>query len=178
MRSYAMAALLAGAAVASPLPQGFDFAAIDALSPVPTPSIPIVNAAAAQTTITFAATQAASSVSAAVQANPTDTTPKMVKRVDDSSCAVQPAADDTAENFSSNTTFSDAANGAITPDGWTLAYANQAGSSSGIYGYMGYSVMNSYDPAACTADCDAIEGCSSVNICEYHRSSPSPPAPY
>ncbi|KAK0786779.1 hypothetical protein LTR02_009572 [Friedmanniomyces endolithicus] len=171
MRSYAMAALLAGAAIASPLPQGLDFAAIDALDPVPTPSIPIVNAAAAQTTITFAATLAASSVSAAIQANPTDTTPKMVKRVDDSSCAVQPAADDTADNFSSNTAFSDAANGAVTPAGWTLAYANQAGSSQSVYGYMGYSVLSSYDTAACTAECDAIEGCSSVNI--YYERDPS-----
>ncbi|TKA80898.1 hypothetical protein B0A55_01662 [Friedmanniomyces simplex] len=171
MRSYAVAALLAGAAVASPVPQGFDFNAIDALDPVATPSIPIVNAAAAQTTITFSATLAASSVSSAVLANPSDTSLKMVKRVDDSACAVQPAADDTDENFSSNTAFSDAATDAVTPDGWTLAYSNQAGSSEGVYGYMGYSILDTYDTASCAAQCDAIVGCSSVNI--YFERDPS-----
>jgi hypothetical protein len=167
MRSIAAAVLLAGAVVASPVPQDLDWDAIDALDPVPTPDIPVVDAAAAQTTITFSATQAASSVSAAVIADPTDVTPKMLKRVDDSGCAVQPTADDTADDFSSNTAFASAATNAPTPKGWTLAYSNQAGSSEGVYGYQGYSILDTYDTALCAARCDAIVGCSSFNICKY-----------
>jgi len=166
MKNYAVAALLAGAVIATPVPQGFDFAAIDALDPIPTPSIPVVDAEAAQTTIAYSATLAASSVSSAVLASPTDTSLKMVKRGDNSACAVQPASDDTAENFSANTAFSDAANGAATPSGYALAYSNQAGSSEGVYGYMGYSVLDTYDAATCSSRCDKIVGCSSVNICK------------
>lgn len=166
MRSFAFAALLAGAAMASPVPQGFDWDAIDDLAPVPTASIPIVDAAAAETTITFAATAAASSVSSAILADPTDTSLKMVKRVDDSGCAVAPASDDTAENFSANSAFSNAATSAATPPGWDLIYSDQAGSSQGVYGYMGYSVLSTYDTTQCAASCDAIVGCSSFNICE------------
>jgi hypothetical protein len=175
MRSFAAAVLLAGAAIASPVPQDLDWDAIDALDPVPTADIPIVDAAAAQTTITFSATQAASSVSAAVIADPTDVTPKMIKRVDDSGCTVQPTADDTSDNFSSNSAFSTAASNAPTPSGWTLAYSNQAGSSEGVYGYQGYSVLETYDTTLCAARCDAIVGCSSFNICK-HLNAPVVPA--
>ncbi|KAK3068297.1 hypothetical protein LTR53_014255 [Teratosphaeriaceae sp. CCFEE 6253] len=171
MKSYAIAALLAGAVIASPVPQGFDFNAIDDLDPIPTPSIPIVNVEAAQTTITFSATLAASSVSAAVLANPTDTSLKMVKRTDNSGCNVVPGDDDTPEKFSANTAFSDAATSAVTPAGYTLAYSNQAGSSEGVYGYMGYSVLAVYDVAECTSRCDKIVGCASVNV--YFERDPS-----
>lgn len=165
MRSYACVALLAGAAFATPVPQDIDWVAVDALDPIPEPTIPIVDAAAAATTITFSASAAASSVSSAVLADPTDTTPKMMKRVDDSSCAVQPDPSDTAANFLADSSISGAALGAATPSGWTLAYSNQHGSSQGVYGYMGYSVLSTYDVAGCTASCDSIVGCSSVNIC-------------
>ncbi|KAK5707657.1 hypothetical protein LTR97_000195 [Elasticomyces elasticus] len=165
-----MAALLAGAVIATPVPQGFDFEAIDALDPVPTASIPIVDAEAAQTTIPFSATVAAASVSSAVQANPTDTSLKMAKR-DNSDCAIQPTADDTAEVFSANTAFSEAANSAAAPAGYSVAYTNQAGSSEGVYGYMGYSVLDTYDTATCAARCNGIVGCSSVNI--YFERDPS-----
>jgi len=167
MRYSAVAALLAGAAIANPVPQQLDWAAIDDLDPVPTATIPVVNAAAAQTTITFSATLAASSVSSAVLADPTDTSLKMVKRVDNSQCAaaVVPTTDDTADNFEANSAFSDAASNAATPAGYSLAYSNQAGSSEGVYGYMGYSVLDSYDTATCSQRCDAIAGCQSFNIC-------------
>lgn len=173
MRYSALAALLAGAAIASPVPQDFDWDAIDALDPVPSASVPVVDAAAAQTTITFSATPAASSVISAVLADPTDTSLKMVKRVDNSQCAaaVTPSADDTADAFEANTDYSNAALTAPTPKGYVLAYANQTGSSEGVYGYMGYSVLDSYSTTTCSARCDAIVGCSSFNI--YYERDPS-----
>ena len=167
MRSYALVALLAGAVIATPVPQAIDWDAVDELDPVPQPTIPIVNAAAAQTTITFSASAAASSVASAVMASPTDTSLKMVKRVDDSSCAVQPGSDDTAENFLSNTEFSNDAKNAPVPDGYSLVYSNQVGSSQGVYGYMGYSVLATYDTASCASQCNAIVGCSAINICTF-----------
>jgi len=165
MQYFAIAALLAGAAVASPVPQELDWDAIADLDPIPTASVPVVDAVAAQTTITFSATPAASSVLSAVLADPSDTSLK--KRVDNSQCAesVVPSDDDTADNFEATTAFSDAALSAGTPAGYTQAYANQDGSSEGVYGYMGYSVLDTYDTLTCSQRCDAIVGCQSFNIC-------------
>jgi len=166
MRSYALVALLAGAAIATPVPQDLDWDAIDDLDPVPTASIPIVDAAAAQTTLTFSATLAASSVSSAVLADPTDTSLKMVKR-DNSACAVQPTSDDTSDAFLANAAIQSAALNAATPAGYDLIYANQTGSSQGVYGYMGYSVLNSYSTQQCANNCQNIVGCMSFNLCMF-----------
>ncbi|KAK4561353.1 hypothetical protein LTR86_004670 [Recurvomyces mirabilis] len=171
MRSFSVAALVVGAVIATPVPQGFDWDAIADLAPVPSASIPIVNAAAQQTTVSFAATAAASSVSSAVLAQPTDTSLRMVKRGDNSACAVQPSSQDTASAFSSNQDFAADANNAVTPVGYTLAYSNKAGSSEGVYGYMGYSLLDTYDTPTCAARCDSVQGCSSFNI--YLERDPS-----
>ncbi|WPH05110.1 Hypothetical protein R9X50_00801100 [Acrodontium crateriforme] len=168
MQYYALAALLAGA-IASPLPQDLDWAAIDSLEPVPSADIPVVNAAAAASTVSYAPAQAATSVAAAVQADPTDVTPK-VKR-DNSACATTPTSDDTDSAFTSNGDFSTAANGASAPAGYVQVYQNQAGSSQGIYGYMGYSVLPTYDVQQCSENCDAVLGCQSFNI--YFERDPS-----
>ncbi|KAI6909135.1 hypothetical protein KC318_g4057 [Hortaea werneckii] len=172
MRSHAVLALLAGAAIANPVPQDIDWEAVDSLEPVPEPSIPVVNAVAAQTTVPFSAAPAASSVAAAVSANPTDTSLKMAKRaVNNDGCAVQPAEDDTAEAFLDNEEYDDAANSATIPAGYYQAYADKQGSSEGVYGYMGYSVLDTYDVAQCSERCNAIQGCMSINI--YFERDPS-----
>ncbi|RMZ16858.1 hypothetical protein D0860_00786 [Hortaea werneckii] len=172
MRSHAVLALLAGAAIANPVPQDIDWDAVDSLEPVPEPSIPVVNAAAAQTTVAFSAAPAASSVAAAVSANPTDTSLKMAKRaVNNEGCAVQPAEDDTAEAFLDNEEYDDAANSATVPSGYYQAYADKQGSSEGVYGYMGYSVLDTYDVTQCSERCNAIQGCMSFNI--YFERDPS-----
>lgn len=168
MQYYALAALLAGA-IATPVPQDLDWTAIDSLDPVPSADVPVVNAAAVASTVSYEPAEAATSVAAAVKADPTDVTPKMKR--DDSACATQPTADDTDTNFSSNPAFSSAATSASTPAGYVQAYQNQAGSSEGIYGYMGYSVLQTYDVAACSASCDAVNGCQSFNI--YFERDPS-----
>lgn len=168
MRSHAVLALLAGAAIANPVPQDIDWDAVDSLEPVPEPSIPVVNAVAAQTTVAFSAAPAASSVAAAVSANPTDTSLKMAKRaVNNEGCAVQPAEDDTAEAFLDNEEYDDAANSATVPSGYYQAYADKQGSSEGVYGYMGYSVLDTYDVTQCSERCNAIQGCMSFNICKF-----------
>ena len=169
MRCFAVAALFASAAFATPVPQGIDWDAVEGLDPVPAPTIPIVNADAQQTTVVFSATLAASSVASAVYADPTDTSLK--RSIDNSGCAVAPSADDTPENFASQKSFSDAATSAITPAGYYQSYADQSGSSEGVYGYMGYTVLDTYDVASCASSCNAIVGCSSFNI--YYERDPS-----
>ncbi|KXS98240.1 hypothetical protein AC579_235 [Pseudocercospora musae] len=163
MLSYSLGALLLGSAVANPVPQGFDWAAIEALGPVPTASIPVVNAAAAETTVSVNTAAAAASVSAAVQAAPSDTSLKV--RRDNGGCSVPPSSSDTPSAFTSNSEFSNAANGAPTPAGYQEIFQNQAGSAIGIYGYMGFSVLDSYSTSECSNRCDKITGCQSFNIC-------------
>lgn len=170
MRYQTLIALLAGTAFASPVPQDFDWNAIDDLDSIPNPDIPVVNAAAEATHISYAPAPAASSVSSAVLADPTDSTLK-VRDVNNAGCSVQPASDDTAENWAATPSFSNVAAGAGTPSGYFQAYATQTGSSEGIYGYMGYDVLSSYDTNKCATNCNKITGCSSFNI--YYERDPS-----
>ena len=166
MRSYALTALLAGSAFSAPHPQALDFAAIDEAGTIPQPSIPVVNAEKATTVVDYNPTEAAASVAAAVLADPSDTSVK-VKRDDNSGCKIQPEADDTAENFLANTEFSDAANAATTPSGYTQSFKNLKASNNAM-GYMGYSTLKTYDTDACAARCNAITGCS-VRIIKTRR---------
>lgn len=73
MRSVGLAAHLARCALANPDPQAIDWGAVDALEPIPTPVIPVLDASSAQTTLISAPTAAAAEVSATVLANPDDT---------------------------------------------------------------------------------------------------------
>jgi len=158
--------LLVGISSANPLPQGFDWDAIDAVPAVQTAEIPVVSASAAASVSALEPSVVASSIIAAISAKPSASNLKLRKRVDNSACAVQPSSDDTAENFSANPAFSAAATSATTPAGWTQAYVNQAGSSQGIMAYMGYSTLDTYDVGVCAARCTNTRGCMSFNICK------------
>jgi len=167
--NIAATALMVGQAVA--LPQGLDWSAIEdpTLAAVPSADIPVVapEATAAATTVSYAPSAAAASVSAAVSANPSDTSLKIKKRVDNSNCGANtPADDDTSDAFLACTTYNDEANNAPTPSGYDLVYSAQAGSSQGVYGYMGYSVLDTYDTNTCASRCNSVKGCSSFNICK------------
>jgi len=166
----AATALMAGIAFANPVPQDFDWDAIDAVPAIETADIPIVSASAVATVSTLEPSAAASSIIAAISASPSDTNLKLRKRLDNSACAVQPSSDDTADNFSANPAFGTAATAAGTPSGWTQAYVNQAGSSENIMAYMGYSTLDTYDVVTCAARCTNTKGCMSFNICRSFRS--------
>lgn len=161
MFRFGAVALLAGAVRA--LPQGIDWDAVENANPIPTPSIPVVNAAAAATTIPVNAAAAVASVSAAVMASPSDTSLKV--RRDNTGCAVQPGPNDNPEAFLSNPAFQEAALTAQTPAGYELRYQNQTASSQGVMGYMGFSVLDSYSVPECQKRCEKARGCSSFNIC-------------
>lgn len=176
MRSYALAALLASSAFAAPRPQGLDFAAIDEAGVIPEPSIPVVDAEAATTVVDYEPTAAAASVSAAVQAGPTDTVIEK-RAVDNSGCTVQPAEDDTSDIFLANTEFSDAALAASTPAGYSKSFEDLKGSNNAM-GYMGYSLLKTgYDTETCASRCNAITGCSAFNV-YYERDPGKPESPY
>ena len=167
MRCYTLAtALLAGCALATPVPQDLDWDAIEALEPVETPTIPVVDAKAAETTLAYVSAAAASAVASAVAASPEDSTITLHSRgaapavpANNAQCAKQPTADDTPENFAA--TYSSTA---VEVPGYTTAYFNRNGSSQGVYGYMGYSVLDTYDAGQCASRCGATKGCSSFNV--------------
>lgn len=168
MRYHAAAALLAGIAYATPVPQGFDWDAIEAIEPLTfaETEIPVVDAVAAQTTVDLpAATEAAASVSAAVAASPTDTSLK-VRGAAGSGCTA--SSSDTDAAFINNGNYGSNALNANRPAGYQVAYLNKNGSSQGVLGYMGYSVIESgaYDQLECARRCDSTKGCQSFNICK------------
>ncbi|GAB7345790.1 hypothetical protein MBLNU457_4054t2 [Dothideomycetes sp. NU457] len=167
----AATALLVGIASANPLPQGFDWDAIDAVPAVKSADVPIVSASAAATVSSMEPSAIASSIVAAISAKPSVSNTKLKKRVDDSGCAVQPSSSDTAENFVANPAFGEAATSATTPAGWTETFVNQTGSSQGVMAYMGYSTLDTYDTGACAARCTNTKGCMSFNI--YYERDPS-----
>jgi len=167
MRSFALVALLAGAAIANPVPQGFDWDAIDSLDPVPTADVPVVDAEAAATTLIYASATAAASVSSAVLASPTDASLKARQATSQNTASQS----DTAENWLAESTWANDANSALTPAGYNLVYQNAAGSSERVYGYMGYSTLDSYDAGVCASRCNAVTGCLSFNI--YYERDPA-----
>lgn len=167
MRSFALIALLAGAAIANPVPQDLDWDAIEALDPVPTADIPVVDAEAAATTVSYVSATAAASVSSAVAASPTDATLKVRQATSDNTAS----STDTAENWLANPQWASDANGATTPSGYSLVYQNAAGSSERVYGYMGYSTLDSYNVNTCASRCTAVSGCLSFNI--YYERDPA-----
>jgi hypothetical protein len=70
---------------------------------------------------------------------------------------------DTAAAFLSNSVYEATATAAPVPSGYRQTFSNLAASSS-AYGYMGYTTLQSYDTALCASKCNAINGCSAINI--------------
>lgn len=166
---YALAAVMAGAALAAPRPQGLDFDIIEAAAPVPTASIPVIDAEAATSVVDYIPTAAATSAAADIEANPVKPISRRVKR-DNSACAQQPDSSDTAEAFLANEKYSTAANAAGVPSGYSLSYRNLKASSN-AFGYMGYSTLKTYDVDTCASRCNGIVGCSAFNL--YFERDPS-----
>ncbi|KAH9905659.1 hypothetical protein F4778DRAFT_727071 [Xylariomycetidae sp. FL2044] len=91
-------------------------------------------------------------------------------------CEPQPAGSgpvpspDTDADFLAFTGFSDAAAHAPTPAGYSLTFSNLQ-TSSGAYGYMGFTTVASYDTDSCANQCNSITGCLGFNI--YFERDPS-----
>ncbi|RYN18575.1 hypothetical protein AA0112_g11521 [Alternaria arborescens] len=68
-----------------------------------------------------------------------------------------------ASKFRADTKLASLAKGASTPSGYFNTFTNLQGVSS-AYGYMGYKVVESYDPSLCASECDSKSGRLSFNI--------------
>jgi hypothetical protein len=75
-----------------------------------------------------------------------------------------------ASKFRADIKLASLAKGASTPSGYFNTFTNLQGASS-AYGYMGYKVVESYDPSLCASECDSKSGCLSFNI--YVERDPS-----
>jgi hypothetical protein len=72
-----------------------------------------------------------------------------------------------AKSFRDDTKLASVAKGASTPSGYFNTFTNLHGASS-AYGYLGYKVVESYDPSICASECDSKSGCLGFNICKIN----------
>ncbi|KAF2225585.1 hypothetical protein BDZ85DRAFT_174551, partial [Elsinoe ampelina] len=77
---------------------------------------------------------------------------------------------DTPEDFLNETRFSTAANSADTPAGYVNTFTNLQASNN-AYGYMGYTLLPTYNTTLCGAKCTSIPGCQSFNL--YFERNPT-----
>lgn len=77
---------------------------------------------------------------------------------------------DTDDAFENNPYYASQAFGAPIPFGYTQAFVDLNASNSQA-GYMGFTTLNSYDTMSCAAKCNAIDGCTAINI--YFERDPS-----
>lgn len=89
----------------------------------------------------------------------------LMKRV----CASQAAGagptpdPDTAAAFLEFSEFTTSAKNAETPAGYIKTYTDLHASSN-AHGYLGYTLLGSYDASACASQCNERDGCESFNI--------------
>lgn len=152
---------------------------IEAALDVPVPDL-FIDPLAAPPAITYDASSATSSIAAAAAAG---ATPAILKRLPildtrqtNNTCtnrtrgAGPVPSPDTSSAFLSYTPFADAAKNAATPQNYTAAFTNLHASTTATK-YLGVAELTSYDPANCTAQCDAQTGCTAINI--YFERSPT-----
>lgn len=110
------------------------------------------------------ASVAAASSSSAAAASATDA---VVKR--DGSCVQQPlgiahvSLPDTAAAFAVDPWYGVQALAALLPTGYVQTFSNLTASNSADQ-YVGFTLMSSYDVAACGQQCTSMSGCNSFNI--------------
>jgi hypothetical protein len=91
-------------------------------------------------------------------------------------CVAQPtgiphiSSTDSDQAFLDDKYYSDIALAASSPTGYTEAFKNLQASNNAL-GYLGFSLMSSYDTSICAARCDKVNGCQAVNI--YFERDPS-----
>ncbi|KAF4555694.1 Hypothetical protein D9617_2g056570 [Elsinoe fawcettii] len=179
------ASVLAGLSLAAA--QGIDIDAVLAAAPVPTASVPIVFVTAdgvapiTASVSTYIQSIAASSVAAAVSADPTNANldrRDFEKRQATSAktCLPQPtgygyvSSPDTPAAFLADSTFSSQAASAPVPAGYTKIFEN-LNATSQAYGYLGFTTLKFYDTNTCASKCTKIKGCMAFNV--YFERDPS-----
>jgi len=168
------------AAAPAPAPQVLDFSDVIEVEVVPT----AVSYAPVPTILSMNPTSLASAAAAEITSDPltlksTDaiaTATPLAKRDVPSSCSgrlVQPVGagpvsnPDTAAGFLANDYYVTTAQNAGTPANYVKVFT-ALNAENQAYGYMGYSLLSSYDTSACANQCNQITGCSSFNIGSIH----------
>jgi hypothetical protein len=177
MKYLIYAAALLAAAQASPLSerQLLDLDQIEDAPKPTTASVPI-GVASDVAHLDLAAASKIAEIPLPVQ---TDAVKRHVGKTDlvaRTACAPQPTGagpvptPDTASAFRAWGDFASEATRAAVPSGYAQVYQNLQGSSQAL-GYMGFSLMNTYDTQACADKCSSVLGCIGVNI--YYERDPS-----
>ncbi|KAA6416331.1 MAG: hypothetical protein FRX48_01051 [Lasallia pustulata] len=180
MRTAVLVSALIGLAAAAPRPQDIEFDVVDTAATI-TEQGPAVTAVSQ--VISNDPVAAASTVYAAVLADPTDVTPTTTERsleergVDVSApCAVQPdgygpkTTPDTVADFMANPLYDQIASAAPVPQGYNLVFASLNGSCNANT-YLGLTTLQSYDTIKCQQLCDTAPLCTAFNI--YMERDPS-----
>lgn len=168
------------ALVAAADPQ-LDIAAIDAAGPPPQPTI-ATNAPGQKVSYDATSASAAAAATQSAQAFDTEADPasgstaggSKVKRA---ACDPQwtgkgPVPNpDTASAFLAYAPFASAASAAPTPTGYNLAFKNLQAENNAL-GYMGFTLLDSYDTKLCASKCNEIYGCNAFNIGKLSISPP------
>jgi hypothetical protein len=81
------------------------------------------------------------------------------------------ASPDTAAAFLALPAISDAARSAGTPWGYVQQFSNLQAAKSLPTGYLGFTHLTSYDVNLCAVKCNAIGGCTSINL--YYERDPA-----
>lgn len=173
MRGFFLFSAFTAFVAAAPRPQDMDFDLIDS-----TPDPPLVtNLLEAPATVVYnpstavAAVVAAATTSLAAAATTAFASSLAARDIEKRLPACTTIATglgptpsvDSAAAFLSNPVYSNQANTANTPSGYTLEFQN-LDASSNAYGYMGYSSFSSYDVQGCANLCTSTNGCSAFNI--------------
>lgn len=181
MRQSLFALGLAALAEATPLMrrQAIDLEGILADGPPPSTSI-----GATPTTISVNPTILASSaaaevtqdlVASALAATITGAPDKIKRQDSGAACSARPAqplgagpvpSPDNASAFLAFSSFSQAALAAPTPTNYVAAFINLQAENNAA-GYMGYTLLDSYDTNLCASKCSAIQDCNAFNIGEF-----------
>ena len=168
------AILLSGAALAVAADPQLDIAAVAEAGLPPQPSIAI-NAPAQ--TVTYDATSASAAAAATQSAQAFDTEVGNSPGLTNGSKMKRAACDpqwtgkgpipspDTASAFLAYGPFASSASAAPTPNGYSLAFKNLQAENNAL-GYMGFTLLDTYDTQLCAKKCDAIYGCNAFNIGE------------
>jgi len=152
-------------------PQVLNLGQLATLSHAPTPTIAVgVLSQVIKFNPTAAASQAAAGVTAdPISVNSAAATATAVSKRDLPACAPQPtgygpvASPDTPQAFLGLAEISSIAMNAPTPSGYKNTFTNLQASNN-AQGYLGFITMETYDVLACSALCDSMPGCASVNV--------------
>lgn len=117
----------------------------------------------------IAAVSSASAIAAATSASAASAT-TLAKRVATPTCVTQPTGidysttPDTPAGWIADGHYAAVANAnAAAPDGYVSSFTALNASNSAD-GYLGFTLMKTYDVTSCAAKCTAINGCNSFNV--------------